>query len=269
MNACCAVCCCANKVFNFETYAQFLAISDLWGAADAASLLNLRFYYDAATGQLEPIGLNGNPQLENGRLDIAAATFNDPALQAATIQAMQSVTQPSYLSELEASLTESWAAWQASLSPEAAIVPPWPSLAQQQENIQRSLQPQQPIFTTYVAAEATPIGVLQLEIGSVVNLPVEIVGLNFGSDTYLEIQPDWVIGGAENVLADTAKPLVLKPFANTMPIVLLEIPLTAIYGVNPNDTTLNANDILVESRILGTETSTLTPVRPGFGTANQ
>jgi len=256
-------------VFDLETYAQFLAISDLWGAADATSLLNLRFYYDAETERLMPIGFNGNPQLENGRVDIAVATFNDPVLQAATIQALQTVTDPIYLAELEAKLTEDWASWQSALSAENEIRPPWPSLAQQQANIQRSLQPQQPLFANFIASDKTPAGVLQLDVGSVVNMPVEIVGLDFGNDTYLRIQSDWVISGEENMLENSTETIVIQSFADTMPLVRLEIPLTDIYGANPNDITLSANDILIESRILGTNNNTKTAVRPGFATGDQ
>ena len=144
---------------------------------------------------------------------------------------------------------------------------PWSSLALQQTNIARSLQPQQPIFANYIAADDTPNGVLQVDIATVVNLPVEIVGLDFGNDTYLQVHPDWVTAGQENVLSTIAdETLVLKPFANNMTPIRLEIPLTTIYGANPNDVTLNANDILVESRILGATETTLSPVRPGFAT---
>jgi len=256
----------AAELFDLDAYAQFLALSDLWGASDATSLLNLRFFYNAETGLLEPIGFNGNPQLENGRVDMAAATFNDPDLQTATIQALQAVTDPAYLADLEASLANDWETWQRTLSAEANITPPWSNLAQQQANIQRSLQPQQPIFTNFIAAENTPTGVLQLEIGSVVNLPVEIIGLDFGNDTYLNAQSGWVISGPENVWETMPDSLILKPFTDNMALVRLEIPLTDIYGANPNDVTLNANDILIESRIIGTDGSTKTAVRPGFST---
>jgi hypothetical protein len=204
-------------------------------------------------GRLLPIGFNGNPQLENGRVDITAATFDDPTFQAATVQAMQTVADPVYLAELEARLAEEWLTWQQALASETELVPPWPGLRQQQANIQRSLQPQQPIFATYVAAEDTPNGVLQLDINSVVNLPVEIVGIDFGADTNLPSQSDWVIDGTEYVLSDATHPLVLKSCAGEIAQVRLEIPLTEIYGANPNDTTLNANDMRIESRILGTD----------------
>ncbi len=254
----------AEAIFDLELYGRFLAISDLWGAADALSLLNLRFYYNAQNGRLEPIGFNGNPQLDQRRVDLAAATFNDPALQEAAIQALQEAADPEFLTSLETNLTPEWSTWQNVLASEADISPPWAELAQQQVNLQRSLQPQQPVFANYVAAENTPAGVLQLEISNVVNLPVEIVGLDFGDALFLETQSDWVIDGEENLLRSPDAPVVLKSFADDLSFIQLEIPLTTIYANSPDS--LAAADMQLAVRIWGTEQTNLTPVRPGFAT---
>lgn len=254
----------AETIFDIKAYAQFLAISDLWGAVDSSNLLNLRFYFDAESGKLHPIGFNGNPQLENGRVAIDAATFGDPTLQAATIEAMQTVSDPAYLADLETNLSDEWAHWQNAVNSEIDNTSPWESLAKQQTNMARSLNPQQPIFATYVAAEASPTAVLQLDITNVVNFPVEIIGIDFGADTKMPGNMDWVIAGEENLLVDHENALILKPFSDNNTLVRLEIPLTDIYAVNPDDITLNANDIQIESRILGTDGLAKTAVRPGF-----
>lgn len=254
----------AEAIFDLELYGRFLAISDLWGAADALSLLNLRFYYNAQNGRLEPIGFNGNPQLQERRVDLAAATFNDPALQEAAIQALQEVTAPEFLTALETRLTSEWSTWQNVLVSEVDITSPWAGLAQQQVNLQRSLQPRQPIFANYVAPENTPAGVLQLEISNVINLPVEIVGLDFGDALSLETQADWVIGGEENLLPTPDAPVVLKSFADDLSFIQLEIPLTTIYANSPDS--LDAAEMQLAVRIWGTDQTILTPVRPGFAT---
>ncbi len=46
----------ASEVFDVEKYGRFLALADLWGATEAVSLLNLRFYYNPENKRLEPIG---------------------------------------------------------------------------------------------------------------------------------------------------------------------------------------------------------------------
>jgi len=45
-----------KKVFNLEKLAHYFAVNTLFGNQHPALLTNLRFYYDPATGLLEPIG---------------------------------------------------------------------------------------------------------------------------------------------------------------------------------------------------------------------
>ena len=77
---------------------RFLALVDLWGATEAVSLVNLRYYYRAADGRLEPIGFNGNPLSSNGRVPLTA-TYHDPDLQAAYVRAAQEMSQSEYLAQ--------------------------------------------------------------------------------------------------------------------------------------------------------------------------
>jgi hypothetical protein len=97
----------AAQVFDVEQYGRFLALVDLWGATDAVALVNLRYYYRAEDGRLEPIGFNGNPLRSNGRVPLSA-TYNDPDLQAAYVRAAQEISQPDYLAQLQADLAEEW-----------------------------------------------------------------------------------------------------------------------------------------------------------------
>ena len=46
------------SVFDVDLFGRFLAVVDLWGAIDALSLENLRYYYNPDTDLLEPIGFN-------------------------------------------------------------------------------------------------------------------------------------------------------------------------------------------------------------------
>jgi hypothetical protein len=97
----------AAQVFDVAQYGRFLALVDLWGATDAVSLVNLRYYYRAEDGRLEPIGFNGNPLSGNSRVPLSA-TYNDPDLQAAYVQAAQEISQPEYLDQLQADLSSEW-----------------------------------------------------------------------------------------------------------------------------------------------------------------
>ena len=67
----------ASEVFDVEKYGRFLALVDLWGANEAISLPNLRYYYDPDTDRLEPIGFSGNPLSGEERLPLSA-TYGDP-----------------------------------------------------------------------------------------------------------------------------------------------------------------------------------------------
>ena len=94
----------AAQVFDVALYGRFLALTDLWGATQGTSLVNLRYYYHPGNGRLEPIGFNANALGVTDRLSLAAS-YNDPALQTAYVQAAAHFSQPEYLAELEAGVS--------------------------------------------------------------------------------------------------------------------------------------------------------------------
>ncbi|MFN2110880.1 MAG: CotH kinase family protein, partial [Anaerolineae bacterium] len=80
----------ASEVFDVETLAKFLALSDVWGAQHALIWHNLRFYYNPVTARLEPIGFDAQPLAETGAIDVKllrglrkVVAYDDVALQQA------------------------------------------------------------------------------------------------------------------------------------------------------------------------------------------
>ncbi|MGD2050351.1 MAG: hypothetical protein PVH03_12680, partial [Chloroflexota bacterium] len=80
----------ASDVFDLDKYGEFLALVDLWGAMEAVSLVNLRFYYNPESGKLEPIGFNGNPLQGNSRIS-ASNLFDDLEIQRSYLDSVRRV----------------------------------------------------------------------------------------------------------------------------------------------------------------------------------
>ncbi|MCB8945979.1 MAG: hypothetical protein H6658_19710 [Ardenticatenaceae bacterium] len=243
----------AAQVFDVAQYGRFLALVDLWGATEAVSLVNVRYYYRAADGRLEPIGFNGNPLRGNGRLPLNA-TYNDPDLQAAYVRAAQEVSQPEYLAQLEADLAAEWESWATAVRPETPATPPWQTLAQRQALMRQSLAPRQPIFATLGSPALSHEGLVQIDVANVLNLPIEIVGFDIDGAAFLEPDPAWLISGEGYTLpAFDGQSLHFTRF---------HLPLTALQ--DPELTFQQEPTIYIATRLVGQETVTLTPARPGI-----
>ena len=243
----------AAQVFDVAQYGRFLALVDLWGATEAVSLVNLRYYYRAADGRLEPIGFNGNPLQDDSRVSLTA-TYNDPDLQAAYVQAVQTVSQSDYLIQLEADLHEEWQRLATAVAPEITPTPPWPDLSQRQSLMRQSLNPIQPVFAIIGPPELSSQGIVQIDVANVLNLPVEILGFDIDGATFLEPNSDWIITGDGYTLpAFDGERVRYSRF---------HLPLVAM-----QDPELNFQQeitIYVATRLLGQENATLTPARPGI-----
>ena len=84
---------------------KFLALVDLWGANDATSLVNIRYYYNPATHRLEPIAFNGNPLDTQDRLPMRS-TFGDPEVQAAYAREAARLSKEEYITDLEIAIDD-------------------------------------------------------------------------------------------------------------------------------------------------------------------
>ena len=240
----------ATAVFDVEKYGMFLALSDLWGASEATSFEHLHYYFNPLTERLEPTGFNGNPSLENGRIQLQNATLNDQALQEAYIDAVQTISTPAFLNQLEATLGRIWQQKQERLPIELASAEIWQTLAQQQLALQRSLHPQQPVLAYYQIEKDETGSYLTMDVTNIVNLPVELVGLDINGNQFLEIRPEWSMNKF------TTQYMTLPPVQNNTNTCHLRIPLTAV-----QDNTLTSSELQVGTRILGTAFITYVPVR--------
>ncbi len=256
----------ASELFDVEQYGRFLALADLWGATQATSLVNLRYYYHPETGKLEPIGFNAAPVLDDDteRISLAVA-YNDTAIQTAYVAAAEQFSQPNYLAALQADLGAAWEVHQHALSSEVDLLPPWEQLAQRQELLRRSLNPLQPIFAYLGPPSLAMEAVIQVDVANVLNLPVEIMGFDIDGATFLEANRDWMQG--EPLLAEDER-IVLPGFDVGETAVLqftrFHLPLTQI--IEQDDELDFTRDIIISiaTRILGQEQTHLTPARPGY-----
>ena len=257
----------ASEVFDVERYGRFLALADLWGATDAVSLLNLRYYYNPESNRLEPIGFNANALSSAERLPLNV-TYYDPTLQAAYVQAAQEVSQSEYLEQLQADLEAEWQQRQKALISEHETPLPWSQLAERQALMRRSLNPLQPVFALLGSPTLAQDGIIQIDVANVINLPVELMGFDVGAATFLDVDPAWIQEGSENlrVTAD-GRILLLPPPADAnslMQYTRFHLPLTQISAQDSELDFLPETEINVATRLVGQEQTQLTPARPGY-----
>ncbi|MDX9953097.1 MAG: CotH kinase family protein [Anaerolineae bacterium] len=240
----------AAEVFDLEQLGKFLALTDLWSAPHGLIWHNLRYYYNPITARLEPIAFDADPfspELNFEQVGLPLENFySDPLIQAAYVQALAEVSQPEFVDALEATLGPRYEALRGALEPEfgaEVLTPPWDWLRRRQELNRQRLDP---IQTTYayraraadLRASAVPTTTLVsedlvLEVGNLLDLPVEVVGVRVDGEE-LAATRAWV---SPEMLALTVPPLpmdpdalvlpALPPDAAALPYVRLQLPVTA------------------------------------------
>jgi hypothetical protein len=255
------------EVFDVEKYGRFLALVDLWAATEAVSLTNLRFYYDPNSGLLEPIGFNSNPFGSQDRISMGA-TFGDPTLQTAYLQASQRMVQAEYLEGFAAAHGEALHSLERTLAPELEQGVPWELLAERQELISLSLNPLQPVFAYLGSPTLAQEGIIQIDVANVLNLPVEIIGFDIDGATFLEANSDWIEIGDYQILENDEDKIILPAQddsrGSTLPYIRFHLPLTEIQELDEELSFLHDMDVQVATRILGLEDTQMTLARPGY-----
>jgi hypothetical protein len=264
----------APDVFDTERYGRFLALTDLWGATQGASLVNLRYYFNPATARLEPIGFSGNALGSDVRLSLAT-TFNDPSLQATYAREAWRISQPGYVDQLQAELEPELRRLQQALRVEyGELELPFDKLRARQEQLRHSLDPVQPVFAYMGSPSLTMSGAVRVDVGSTLNLPVEIVGFDINGATFLPADRKWLHSGSTDsnlqteLLTDDASQVVLRAFdAGQMPVIRyahFDIPLTEIQRQDSELDDMRELDIQVATRVVGLAATHLTPAREGY-----
>jgi len=257
----------ASDVFDVEQYGRFLALVDLWGATEGASLVNMRYYYNAETDRLEPIGFNANSLGSEARLSLAT-TYGDPNLQAAYAQEALRVSQPEYLDQLRAELETELLQVQQAVSAErqdAAL--PWDALQERQGQIRRSLNPVQPVFAYLGSPELSSEGIVRVYVGNVLNLPVELVGFDIHGATVLPPNREWLQYESAELLTDSADLVVLRAFDPAqVPViryVTFDLPLAEIHRLDSELDFMRPLDVQVITRVPGLSTTQMTLAQEG------
>ncbi|HUT18897.1 MAG TPA: CotH kinase family protein [Anaerolineae bacterium] len=258
----------ASEVLDVEQYGRFLALVDLWAATEATSLVNLRYYYNADSGRLEPIGFDAGALGSRARLSLAA-THGDPVLQAAYAQEALRVSQPEYVAQLRAELEPELRRLRQAVAPEhqdEELL--WDELYERQELIRRSLNPVQPVLAYLGPAEMSSDGIVRVYVGNVLNLPVEIVGFDIHGATVLPANGEWLQDEPTGLLTGSADQIVLRAFAPAqVPViryVRFDVPLAEIHRVDAELDLMQALDVQVITRILGLSTTQMTLAQEGY-----
>jgi len=254
----------ASQVFDVEQYGRFLALVDLWGATQATSPVNLRYYYNPASARLEPIGFNGNALGSDARVSLAAA-YDDPAIQAAYVREAWRISQPEYLDQLQSELEEEYESLRKAVG---AGEIPWDKLRARQEQMTRSLDPVQPVFAYLGSPTLTMSGTIRVAVANVLNLPVEIVGFDIGGATFLPANREWLQDGAAELLLDDTGPTILRALDAARPPVLryvyFDLPLVEIHRLDNELDFMQEVEIKVATQIPGLSTTHLTLARHGY-----
>jgi hypothetical protein len=257
----------ASEVFDVEQYGRFLALVDLWGATGGASLVNLRYYYNAEIDRLEPIGFDADALGSEARLSLAT-TYGDPTLQAAYVQEALRVSQPEYLEQLRAEMEADLLQARQAVSAErqdAAL--PWTALQERQEQIRRSLNPVQPVFAYLGSSELSSEGIVRVYVGNVLNLPVEIVGFDIHGATVLLLDRGWLQDESAELLVGYDGKTVLRAFDPAqVPVIryaIFDLSLAEIHQLDSELDFMQPVDVQVVTRVLGLSTTQMTLAQEG------
>ena len=246
----------AGEVFDVAKYGRFLALSDLWGAIDGTSLVNLRYYFNPFTYRLEPIGYHSNPLADERRIALDS-TYNSLPLQTAYVQAAAQFAQPAYVSQLQADLEAELLPLLAALQREnAQLSLPWGALQQRQLLLQRSLTPTQPLFATLNTGNRASEGFIEVEVANVTTLAVELVGFQINKTIFLPANRGWLVNPRVELLVPQDEQLVLAPNVaqgggSIIRYVRFQIPLTAVRAADPTAEFLTTPTVRIGSRLVG------------------
>jgi len=214
----------AAEVLDPQTMGKFLALTDLWSAPHGLIWHNLRYYYNPLTARLEPIGFDSDAlTCPGGQCQGAgepdevglpqSAFYRDPRLQAAYVEAAWQVSQPGYVEALQAELGPQFEVLRSVLELEfdpAVLTAPWDLLRRRQELLRQTLNPYQTVYA-YLQQPA-PAAVAVLQVGNLLDLPVEIVALEVNGSR-IPIFREWLAPESIALIVSDTTVLVLPPLS--------------------------------------------------------
>ena len=198
-----------SDVLDVEQMGTLLALGTLWQGAPVNGWTHLAFHLNPTTGRLEPVGLADLIAPSDDSELRWSVCFDDPILQSAYIRAMERVSRPEYLQQLQAALGNSFQqmqlAWDAS-------DPMWDELAARQKRMARWLEPMQTVLATWSMPQAAPKPdtTLQVSLSNLQHVPVEVLGFDVGKGTFLPPDSAWIQDSAGVMVTTTTGALVLR-----------------------------------------------------------
>jgi len=265
----------AGEVFDLELMGRFLALSDLWNSEHALIWHNLRYYYNPITARLEPLVFDAqplpdylDPNMVGLRQDFHYDPFyHSPELQAAYVRALDEFSQPGYVDALEAELGPQYDALRAALLPEfdqRHLTPPWDELRRRQGLLRQMIDPYR---TVYAHVRRATDETVEIEVGNLLDLPLEIVGIQVNG-ALLPARAAWAAPESASLVVPSppAAPeaLVLRALddeATFLPYTRLRIPRAGL-GL---DESANLPALALVTQLWGmndTHTETVAPAYP-------
>jgi hypothetical protein len=206
-----------SDVLDVKQMGTLLALGTLWQGTPINDWTHLAFHLNPTTARLEPVGLADLISSPGDGVLRWPACFDDPILQSAYIQAIERVSQPEYLQQLQAALGNSfqqmqlaWDAGEPTLLAAGRLT--WDELAARQKRMARWLEPMQTVLATWSMPQAAPKPdtTLQVSLSNLQHVPVEVLGFDVGKGTFLPPDPAWIQDSAGVTVTTTTGALVLR-----------------------------------------------------------
>ena len=200
----------SSQVFDLEKMAFYFAINDLFGHSHALHTNQFRFYYNPVTSLLEPIpfdigqieklrelsGLYDDDSLweDSGKRRFIRDLFSDARMWELYIQALQRLSNPDYLTKLFSTLKEPMQRAMNELYTEFPYyVFDTSILENNQTYIKYFIDPAAGL---QVYSTSSAPGKVQLELGNIQALPLEVLGLSAGGNLFpVSDQAQYIVPG--------------------------------------------------------------------------
>jgi hypothetical protein len=188
----------SSQVFDLDKMAFYFAINDLYGHSHALHTNQFRFYYNPVTALLEPIpfdigqieklqelsGLYDDDSLweDSGKRRFIRDLFSEPRMWELYIQALQKVSAPEYLENLFTTLKEPMQRAMHELYTEFPYYVFDTSVLENNQAYIRHFT--DPAAGLQVYKTRSVPGEVQLELGNIQALPLQVLGLSAGGNLF-------------------------------------------------------------------------------------
>ena len=187
-----------SDVFDIDKFSKFLAISTLLGAYHGLSHRNIRFYYNPITSKIEPIGHDAGSV---GPLSFGFL-YSEPFIRKMTkdyqlyekyFQQLTRMSHPSYMSSLQNDIEDKFNRNMNIIYSEFPWEPGFPEVYyQNHKTLQKVLNP---IKALHAYQRAVTKKYIDIDIGNLQSIPLEIVDVSYLGDIILRPNQKTIIRG--------------------------------------------------------------------------